>query len=72
MTLKACISVSYKDSEVAWRAGDVSSWRKSLGDVLHTEGCGQDPQGQPDYQITLGAFKCPAVTRIHIGLMEGK
>lgn len=72
VTLIACVCISYKDGEVTWSAGDVSSWRKSFGDVLHAEGCGKDPQGQPDYQITLGALKRPAVTRIHFRLMEGK
>lgn len=62
--------VSYKDGEVAWGAGDVSSWGEGLGDVLHSKGCGQDPQGQPDHQIALRAFKCPAVSRIHIRLVE--
>lgn len=61
--------VSYKDSEVAWGTGDVSSRGQGLGDVLQAEGCGQDPQGQPDHQIALGAFERPAVTRVHVRLM---
>jgi len=68
---KALCYVSYKDSEVAWRAGDVSGRRQGLRDVLHTEGCGQDPEGQPNHQITLRAFERPAVTGVHIGLRRG-
>lgn len=64
--------ISYKNSEVAWGAGDVSSWGQGLGDMLHAEGCGQDPQGQPDHQVALRAFERPAVTWIHIGLRRGR
>lgn len=63
--------VSYKNSEVARGAGDISSWGQGLGDVLHAEGCGQDPQGQSDHQIALRTFKCPAVTWVHIRLKRG-
>lgn len=67
-----CYYVPYIDSKVAWGTGDVSSWRQGFGDVLHAEGCGQDPQRKPDHQIALGAFERPAVTWVHIRLPEGK
>lgn len=63
-------SRSYKDSKVTWGAGDVSSWRQRPGDVLQAEGCGDNPQGQANHQVTLRAFKCPTVTRIHVRLEE--
>lgn len=64
------VMVSYINSEVAWGAGDVSSWGQSLGDVLHAEGCGQDPQGQADHQVALRALECPAITGVDIRLEE--
>lgn len=63
-----CQYISYKDSEVAWGAGDVSCWGQGLGDVFNAERCGQDSQGEPDHQIALRAFKGPAVTWINIRL----
>lgn len=63
--------VSYKNSEVLWCAGDVASRGQGLGDVFHTEGRGQDPQGQPDHQVALRALERPAVTWVHIRLRKG-
>ena len=63
--------VSYKNSEVLWCAGDVSSRGQGLGDVFHAEGCGQDPQGQPDHQVALRALERPAVTWVYVRLRRG-
>lgn len=67
-----CVCESYIDSEVARGAGDVAGRGQGLGDVLQTEGCGEDPQGQPDDQVTMRTFKRPAVPWIHIRLREGR
>lgn len=66
--LYLCSIVPYKNSEIAWGAGDVSGRGQGLGDVFHAEGCGQDPQGQADHKVALRAFECPAVTWVHIRL----
>lgn len=36
--------------------------------MLQAEGCWNNLQGQANHQVTLGAFKCPTVTWIHIRL----
>lgn len=63
-----CSYVSYINSEIAWGTGDVSCWGQGPGNMLHAEGRRQDPQGQPDHQITLRAFEGPAVAWVYIRL----
>lgn len=33
------VSIAYKDSEVAWSTGYVSSWGQSFRNMFQTEGC---------------------------------
>jgi len=65
-----CNPLTYPDSEVLRGGVNPAMWRQGAGNVLQTERSDLNQSRELDNEKSLGATKCPALTRVYTRLQH--